>query len=234
MRIRSVLRKAVFSLAAVALLSNLFTSHRTVAAPPPTKTVPANATRQFYTMAMRESDSYLAQVFGGPGAVAAANGFEPSGLGGQYPLYRSDLRDPDSRIRRGHLSYAMHLYGSSDGTGLSALYVPPGFASHSRTATPTDAAITFYYPRLGNLINVTVAVFHVANFNIVRENGRVRIGYIGGNGGSYPYYRHSHIEFYVGNVGLPSASRRVVLRIDPASVFRAYVPTVADNRYHLQ
>jgi len=192
--------------------------------------VPANAARPFYTVAMKDSDRYLAQVFGGPGAVAAANGFEPTGLAGQYPFYRGDLRDPDGRIRRGHLSFAMHLYGSADGTGFTGLYVPPGFTNHSRVPTPTDAAVTFYYPHLGNLINVTVAVFHVANFKIVPENGRVRIGEIGGKGGSYPYYRHSHIEFYVGNVGLPSANRRIVLRIDPTSVFRSYIPNVAENQ----
>lgn len=224
MTIRSVLLTSVFSLVALASL-------KTVAAPPPpTKSVPANATRQFYTVAMMESDRYLAQVFGGPGAVAAANGFEPTGLAGQYPFYRGDLRDPDGGIRRGHLSFAMHLYGSADGTGFTGLYVPLGFTKHSRVPTPTDAAVTFYYPRLGNLINVTVAVFHVANFNIVRENGRVRIGEIGGKGGSYPVYRHSHIEFYLGDVRLPSANRRVVLRIDPTSVFHSYIPNVADNR----
>lgn len=231
MKIRSALRMGVFSLAAAALLSGLLRSSNSVAAPPPpTKSVPANATKPFYTISMRESDRYLAQVFGGPGAIAAANGFEPSGLGGQYPLYRGDLRDQDGRIRRGHLSYAMHLYGSFDGTGFSGLYVPAGFTNHSRVPTPTDAAVTFYYPRLGNLTNVTLAVFHVANFEIVREEGRIRIGEIGGKGGSHPFYRHSHIEFYVGNVGLPSASRRVVLRIDPTSVFPDYVPNIAHNQ----
>lgn len=183
------------------------------------KSVPTNAVKPDYTMRMIESDRYLAQIFAGPGAVAAANGFEPVGLAGQYPIYRGDLRGADGRIRRGHLSYAMHLYGSADGTGTTALYVPEGFTGHSTTPTPTDAAITFYYPRLGNLTNVTVAVFHIANFAIVREDGRVRIGETGGQGGSYPFYRHSHIEFYSGNVGLPSASRRPSLRIDPARVF---------------
>jgi hypothetical protein len=226
---RSVVRTGVFSLAAVAFLSPLLTFQGTNTSAA-TKSVPANATRPFYTTAMRDCDRYLAKVFGGPGAVAAANGFEPSGLAGQYPFYRGDLRDQDGRIRRGHLSYAIHLYGSVDGTGFSGLYVPEGFTRHSRVPTPTDAAVTFYYPRLGTLTNVTVAVFHVANFDVMREDGRVRIGEIGGKGGSYPHYRHSHIEFYAGNVGLPSPSRRVALRIDPASVFREYLPNIAGNR----
>jgi hypothetical protein len=77
----------------------------------------------------------------------------------------------------------------------------------------------FYYPKLGNLTDVTVAVFHVANFHLSYEDGRVRIGNIGGPGGSIGSYKHSHIEFYRGNTGLPSGSMRAKLRIDPVSVF---------------
>lgn len=184
------------------------------------KSIPPNAVKTAYTPEMIDCDRYLAEIFAGPGAVAAANGFEPLGLSSHYPIYRGDLRGFDGRIRPGHLSYAMHIYGSTDGTATTSLYVPAGFKSHSKTPTPTDAAITFYYPRIGNLNNVTVAVFHIANFSVARENGRVRIGEIGGRGGSYPYYRHSHIEFYAGNVSLPPASRRAALRIDPSIVFR--------------
>ena len=77
----------------------------------------------------------------------------------------------------------------------------------------------FYYPRLGNLTDVTLAVFHVSNFQINNEGERVRIGNIGSPGGSSALYRHSHIEFYRGNTGLPSLAERPSLRIDPASVF---------------
>jgi len=172
-----------------------------------------------YTPAMAASDSMLASIFGGPGAVAAAHSFEPAGLGSQYPLYRGDLIGDDGRVRRGHLSYAMHLYGNASGTGNTPIYVPAGFTSHSNVPTPTDAAITFYYPRLGNLTDVTLAVFHIADFQLSNEGDRVRIGNIGGRGGSIAYYKHSHIEIYRGNVGLPSAAARPRLRIDPASVF---------------
>jgi hypothetical protein len=92
---------------------------------------------------------------------------------------------------------------------------------HSREASPTDAAVTFYYPRLGNLTDVTVAIFHVADFQISYEGERVRIGNIGGLGGSSAFYKHSHIEFYRGNTGLPSAAARASLRINPAAVFAA-------------
>jgi hypothetical protein len=136
-----------------------------------------------------------------------------------YPLYRGDTIGDDGKLRAGHLSHAMHLYGSADGRGDSFLYMPAGFTSHSNEPTPTDAAVLFYYPKLGNLTDVTVAVFHVADFQIVTEGDRVRIGKIGGPGGSSPLYKHSHIDFYKGNVGLPAAEARAALRIDPATVF---------------
>lgn len=183
------------------------------------KKMPTNAIQQNYTAQMAQCDRLLAGIFGGPGAVAAANGFEPLGLATQYPLYRGDLRGDNGLVRPGHLSYAIHLYGSNDGTAITPLYVPAGFTSHSNTPTPSDAAITFYYPALGRLTNVTMVVFHVADFGIRNENGRIRIGNIGGRGGSYEQYRHSHIEFYHGNIGLPSASRRQALRLNPSEVF---------------
>src|SRR6185436_6796093 len=123
------------------------------------KVLPANALNREYKADMAASDKALAQIFGGPGAVVAANGFEPAGLGASYPLYRGDIVGDDGRPRRGHLSYAMHIYGSADGTGDSPLYVPTGFSSHSGGPSPTDAVVTFYYPRLGNLTDVTLAVF---------------------------------------------------------------------------
>ena len=183
------------------------------------KHIPTNALTPAYTPAMAASDLMLAAIFGGPGAVAAAHSFEPVGLAKQYPLYRGDLLGDDGKMRRGHLSYAMHLYGSANGTGDTELYVPSGFISHSSTPTPTDAAVTFYYPRLGNFNDVTLAVFHVANFRLRSEGERVRIGNIGGPGGSITCYRHSHIEFYRGDTGLPSSASRPRLRIDPANVF---------------
>jgi hypothetical protein len=183
------------------------------------KKMPRNALISAYTKEMAATDRLLAKIFGGPGAVAAANSFEPSGLSNQYPLYRGDILGDNGRILTGHLSHAMHLYGSFDGQGETSVYVPTGFTSHSGAPTPTDAAVTFYYPRLGNFSNITLAVFHIANFKITHEAERVKIGTVGGRGGSYAFYKHSHIEFYRGNTGLPSSSARQHLRIDPAAVF---------------
>ena len=184
-----------------------------------TKALPSNAVVRQYTAGMAASDETLAQIFGGPHAVAGANGFEPAGLAAAYPFYRGDIIGDDGIERRGHLSYAMHLYGSADGTSDSPLYVPAGFSQHSGQPSPTDAVVTFYYPRLGNLTDVTLAVFHVADFQISDEGDRVRIGSIGGPGGSSAFYKHSHLEFYRGNTGLPPLGARPGLRIDPATIF---------------
>jgi hypothetical protein len=183
------------------------------------KQLPPNAVIHEYTAEMAASDKFLAEMFGGPNAAAGANGFEPAALGSQYPLYRGDIIGDDGKLRRGHLSCAMHLYGSPDGRGDSPIFVPAGFTSHSTEPSPTDAAVTFYYPRLGNLTDVTLAVYHVADFQIVYEGDRVRIGKIGGLGGSSPFYKHSHIEFYRGNTSLPPAATRASLRIEPSAVF---------------
>jgi hypothetical protein len=186
-----------------------------------TKTLPGNAVVRQYTNGMAASDKILARIFGGPNAVAGANGFEPAGLAAAYPFYRGNIIGDDGIERAGHLSHAMHLYGSADGTGDSPLYIPAGFTLHSGQPSPTDAAMTFYYPQLGNLTDVTLAVFHVADFQISNEGDRVRIGSIGGPGGSSALYKHSHLEFYRGNTGLPPLGARAGLRIDPATVFTA-------------
>ncbi len=183
------------------------------------KLLPANALIREYTAEMAASDELLAHIFGGPNAVAGAHGFEPAGLAAAYPLYRGDVMGDDGVERRGHLSYAMHLYGSADGTGDSPLYVPAGFTQHSTQPSPTDAAVTFYYPRLGNFTDVTLAVFHVADFQLMPEGDRIRIGNLGGPGGSSPQYKHSHLEVYRGNTGLPPLASRALLRIDLTKMF---------------
>ena len=95
------------------------------------KFLPANAVVRDYIAEMLASDQTLARVFGGPSAVAGGNGFEPAGLGASYPCYRGDVIGDDGKLRLGHLSHAIHLYGSADGRGDSPLYIPAGFTSHS-------------------------------------------------------------------------------------------------------
>jgi hypothetical protein len=107
------------------------------------KALPSNAIVREYSAAMAAADQTLARIFGGPNAVAGGNGFEPAGLAVAYPFYRGDIIGDDGKERRGHLSHAMHLYGSSDGTGDSPLFIPAGFTLHSGQPSPTDAAMIF-------------------------------------------------------------------------------------------
>lgn len=158
-----------------------------------------------------ESDKRLARMFGDSNAIAAGNGFELKGVqGGKASRYRGDYYDPLSgKVIDGHLSsYAMHLYGSEDGKRDTAIYIPsdyerPRVANHQKP-TATASVVTFFYKKLGNERNVTLAVFHVGKFNPIREGDRVRIGSTGGHGGDKPDYRHAHLEIYRGDVGLPT------------------------------
>jgi hypothetical protein len=59
------------------------------------KFLPADALVREYTAQMAASDKLLAEVFGGPTAVAGGNGFEPPGLATVYPLYRGDTLGDD-------------------------------------------------------------------------------------------------------------------------------------------
>ncbi len=61
------------------------------------------------------------------------------------------------------------------------------------------------YAQLGNLSNVTLAIYHVGNFGVQRmQDGRVRIGTTGGPGGDESKFRpgspnmHSHFEIWSG------------------------------------
>lgn len=53
--------------------------------------------------------------------------------------------------------------------------------------------------RLGDLRNVTLAIYHVKNFGVQRmPDGRVRLGTTGGPGGNDPGNLHSHFEIWNG------------------------------------
>ena len=185
----------------------------------PQKPIPSNAVTPNYTPEMAACDRNIAAIFGGSGAVAAANGFEPPGLSSKYPGYRGDVVGANGQIYPGHLTYSAHIYGNTEGTGSGDLYVPAG-GRRTSGPSPTDAVVTFYYSQLGSQSNVTLAVFHVGDYGISSAGTRVRIGTIGGRGGGEdPSYVHSHIEIYKGNVRLPALNARAGLRINPASVF---------------
>ncbi len=73
------------------------------------KKMPRNALISAYTHEMAAADRLLAKIFGGPGAVAAANSFEPAGLSNQYPLYRGDILGDNGLILTGYLQSSGRL-----------------------------------------------------------------------------------------------------------------------------
>jgi hypothetical protein len=140
-----------------------------------------------YCDAHAASDRALAKIFGGDGAVAAANGWEPDGMSGSKGIHR--YRGAFGDGPPGHLEDRMHLYGSQDGTGVTEIYLPPGF----RYLGPIDrenGGRVFFYEKLGNRKKVTLEVFHVKDFAVRpdqrNEAGSIRIGTIGGPGGAPP------------------------------------------------
>jgi YD repeat-containing protein len=137
-----------------------------------------------------DCDKKLASIFGGPGAVAAGSGYEPSTL-------------PDPHNLKGvfyaHIYASMHIYPNPEGKMPETpvgLNIPAGGGRpfSRENIVPDQASYGINYSRLGNLTNVTLVVTHVANFNPRKEpDGRVRIGDIGGLGGTKPGYVHSHL-----------------------------------------
>lgn len=219
----SALRKSIVSsVAALVSLTPFFgmsAGVRRVLGQSPTPTPTTTSSRRVmtpkewppYDLERQRSDQYIATLFGDPGAVAAANGFEPSAMHG-FPFYRGPWSDDD---KGAHLGAKMHLYGSADGNGESALYLPPGFRYVGPMLTKNgkdNGGHTFFYKELGSKKNVYLLAFHVGDFEIdpSRRNaaGSIRVGVIGGPGGVAPpgttrggklhLYRHAHIEFSPG------------------------------------
>jgi hypothetical protein len=192
--------------------------------------IPSGALSPVYTLEMRDVDLRLARLFGGDGAVAAGSGFDLEGLPDNYAWFRGDFVGENGMLYSGHLSSALHLYGSKDGRGDTAVYVPAGFKRVSSEPGPDDGAVVFYYDRLGSIGPVTLVVFHVRDFELKREGGRVRIGVTGGVGGEALTYRHVHIEAYYGDVGVPSVKLRaqVQLKVKPSMLLRGLY---ADSSY---
>jgi hypothetical protein len=110
-----------------------------------------------------------------------------------------------------HLYNFPHLSGNLAGTENSEVYVPGNYVRGSMTGPSSgDGVVTLFYRQLGNMRNVTLAAFHVADFGVQREGGRVRIGTTGGPGGGAGGKRnlHSHFELWKGNTGLLSPGRK--------------------------
>jgi RHS repeat-associated protein len=160
-----------------------------------------------YDEARRKCDQTLASMFGGSGAVAAGNEFEPNGN------YRGTLNG-----RPGHLTNMMHIYGSADGTQDTTVYVP---ANYDKVTVLGPGGLAFHYKELGNLKDVLLVIFHVANYNLGPVvGGRRSIGQTGGPGNEdSTNYRHAHFELFPGDHYPETEAERKGLRIPFSQTF---------------
>ena len=160
-----------------------------------------------YDEKRRKCDEKLASIFGGPGAVAAGNEFEPNGN------YRGTLNGIP-----GHLTDRMHIYGSVDGTQDTTVFVP---ANYDQVTVLGPGSIAFHYQQLGDRQNVLLVVFHVADYALGPiEGGRRSIGRTGGPGNEdSTNYRHAHFELFSGRRYPTTEAERAGKRIPFSDVF---------------
>ncbi len=178
----------------------------------------------------RDSEPLRASIFGGDGAVmrtaidinGSNHGYNPEATARAmaYDASRTTPRRMSSssdglafnpRFDEEHLYNFPHLSGNLAGTENTEIYGPGGFSGQTGPSGDQDI-YTFYYPRLGNLMDITIAIFHVADFGIQQSNpnaaGSIRIGRTGGTGrdsgprsGRLGPNRHSHFELWNGGNG---------------------------------
>ncbi|MBL8195748.1 MAG: RHS repeat-associated core domain-containing protein [Blastocatellia bacterium] len=100
-------------------------------------------------------DIILGSLFGGPGAQAAANGFET--LDGRY---REHLDPNAERI--------MHLYGNKETTAITTVFLPSnGFLIDK--ISDTEATYRFYYNTLRDRQNVYLQASHIQSFLLEKQ-----------------------------------------------------------------
>lgn len=140
----------------------------------------------------------LAGIFGAPGTVAAGDGYNPE------TLKASDgIPEAVKKSFNWHVYRYMHLYsnarGENQGTPVG-VYIPKDGNKIPKgdpyNYPPDEAGTTyrFFYNQLGRATNVYLYVYHVVNFKVREENGRIRIGDIGVVGRNYDSYFHSHFS----------------------------------------
>lgn len=148
---------------------------------------------------------------------------------GDKDAYFSDDEDGDgldltlgrSRLINGKGHGGAHLYGHpTDASITTNIYIPKGgkiqiidptvrhkgnkYVGYGKNSSSTYCLI--YYAKLGSLQNVTLAIFHIADFKAVpQQDGRTRIGTLGGfdEGGTWTFKsgkqgKHAHFELYDG------------------------------------
>lgn len=158
-----------------------------------------------YTAEMQACDKKIAEIFGGKGAVAAANGFEPEGMTGKSLQFRGNLGDPKDDS---HLDRRLHLYGNKEGTKFTDLYIPGGAVYIGKNTATDEDSFLFYYKKLFKVNDVTLVASHVAKFIYPKIGtefvNRTLIGEIGGKGGTSKEkdgslsYIHSHLAICKG------------------------------------
>jgi hypothetical protein len=155
-----------------------------------------------------ECEKELAKTFGGEGAYMSATGLDYTkpGLNGTPPAYRGDYTINDGRIMKGHLSTtAAHLLGSMDGSKNTNVYIPSNgiipkqfLGKVPKTDSKGNTYIFVHFNKLGNLTNVTLAIFHLDNIQKTRDGNRILVGRTGGPGGYFIDDMHAHFELYDG------------------------------------
>ena len=120
-----------------------------------------------------------------------------------------------------HLYNFPHLSGNLAGTATTNVYIPSNYNRNSITKpTKDDNIVTAYYKNFGTEKNVTLAIFHVADFGVRSVANRTRIGTTGGLGGnSNGVNIHSHFELWRGRGYQPPGASRDRARIPFTPVF---------------
>lgn len=170
-------------------------------------------------------DKKFGSTFGGRGAIGRTSyddngrysGYDPAAQARVAGNPRSEFSNPLFDIE--HLYYFPHLSGNQAGTENTDIYVPRNYVGSPTGPTKGDAVTTFYYKKFFGMKKVTLAVFHVDDFGLQREGGRVRIGATGGPGGESSAFRpgspnkHSHFELWKGHGYRPPGPGRDAARI---------------------
>jgi RHS repeat-associated protein len=162
----------------------------------------------------------FASIFGGKGAVGRTD-YDYNGVyRGRNPVFAAQVAGNgrnaagNSFFDAEHLFNFPHLSGNQAGTENTTIYVPGNYSGRPTGPTPTAGVVTFFYRTFFGRSNVTLAVFHVGNFRLRRQGGRLRIGTTGGPGGFEGGNLHSHFELWEGNTGfLPPGDKRDAARI---------------------
>ena len=180
------------------------------------------------------SENAIAEMFGGPGAY-----FSNPNDGDPFDLTIGISRNsPESRTDPHN-----HLYPSAnDPSGRGSFYVPDGGQLVGMSVIDSDGSgeqmlvPLIYFKKLGEMRDVTVAVFHLVNIDKSMsrdETGRRRLGDMDiGAGGGWSYRStdvngksvrtlgvHAHLEIYRGRVtNVPALGRK------PHTNFNGVVP----------